>query len=82
MALAVYGTLAQSGTLTRLANLVSQLQDQLANMDPFVTTWTDAENLTHTVTTHRDGTETMAEWADRHKAAVDALKAVFPPASE
>lgn len=65
----------------KVGQIAYLLEQELEHMDPLVTTWTDAEGLTHTVTTHRDGTETMAQWVDRHKEKVDAMKAAFPPAT-
>lgn len=79
MGLAVYGTLAQTGTLTKLAEIVRTLKAQLADMDPMVASWTDADGVTHTVTTHHNGTETIQEWIDRHKDKVDKMKVAFPP---
>lgn len=43
------------------------------------TTWKDAENLTHTVSTPRASGESADEHAARHKEGVDALKALYPP---
>lgn len=49
-------------------------------LSTLTTTWVDAENLTHTVTTHRQEGETADAFAARHKEEVDALKALYPPA--
>lgn len=43
------------------------------------TTWKDAENLTHTVSTPRASGESADEHAARHKEGVDAMKALYPP---
>ena len=42
------------------------------------TTWKSG-NMTHTVTTPREGDETAAAHSARHKEAVEALKALYPP---
>lgn len=44
------------------------------------TTWTDAHQNQHTVTTTKTEEETQTQFAERHKAAVEALQAVYPPA--
>lgn len=52
-------------------------------MPTYSTTWQDADHMTHTVNTtigELDPEETITECAARHKTAVDALKAIFPPA--
>lgn len=55
---------------------------QEIQMNTYTTTWTDATGLSHTVTTTRDpSSETPAQHAERHKAAVDALKSEYPPAT-
>ena len=41
--------------------------------------WTDAENIDHSVTTTRLDGESSDDFAARHKSDVDALKALFPP---
>lgn len=43
------------------------------------TAWTDQEGLEHEVVTPKRDGETATEHAARHKEAVDALKALFPP---
>lgn len=50
-----------------------------AHMQSFKATWKDADGLEHCVTTPRNEGEELPLWADRHREAVDALKAVFPP---
>lgn len=48
----------------------------------YTASWKDAEGITHTVSTPRNGaTEPVAEWAARHAENVAALKALFPPVS-
>jgi hypothetical protein len=42
--------------------------------------WTDADGVRHEVTTPREQNESPEDWAARHKAAVEALKALYPPA--
>lgn len=42
--------------------------------------WIDADNITHTVHTVQDDGESLADFIARHKAAVAALKAEYPPA--
>lgn len=61
---------------------LAAIQQALAetSVNTLTTTWTDAENLTHTVSTPRDGTESAAEHAARHAESVAALKALYPPA--
>lgn len=41
--------------------------------------WTGQGGLEHKVTTTRIDGESATDFANRHKEAVDALKAVFPP---
>ena len=43
------------------------------------TTWKDSDGLEHTVETERNDGEPVSDFAQRHKDAVDALKALFPP---
>lgn len=43
-----------------------------------ITTWRSG-GMTHTVNTPRDAGETAEQHASRHKEAVEALKAVYPP---
>lgn len=43
-------------------------------------TWKDASNITHTVSTPREDGWTREKWIEEHKATVQALKAEFPPA--
>lgn len=43
------------------------------------TSWKDKLGATHTVKTEQRVGETYDEWVARHKGAVDALQAVFPP---
>ena len=47
----------------------------------YTTCWPDRENsmITHCVNTPRRGQESASRHATRHKTAVDAMKAVFPP---
>lgn len=59
----------------RIAALVQGLGEPY----DMVTTWRDADGLTHTVTTPRNDGESEAAWAARHQAAVKALQALFPP---
>ena len=42
--------------------------------------WVDADNVTHTVTTSQQDGETWEEMLARHKDRVDAAKAIWPPA--
>ena len=46
----------------------------------YTANWTDASNIEHEVKTTREDGESQTAWANRHKAAVDALKALYPPA--
>ncbi len=48
-------------------------------MQSVTTTWTDAQGVTHSVTTVRQEGETDQQLAARHRAAVEALQQVFPP---
>lgn len=67
-------------TVKNLKNHHTLIQQQ--EMTELTTSWTDSAGLTHTVkTTRTDPTETSAELAARHKADVDALKALYPPAT-
>lgn len=60
-----------------LNHLEEQQREEMATMR-LSSTWT-SEQVAHTLTsTPREG-ETVEAWALRHKAAVDAAKAVFPP---
>lgn len=43
------------------------------------TTWTDTDGITHTVQTTQNQGEDVTAWVARHAAAVNALKAAFPP---
>jgi hypothetical protein len=47
-------------------------------MQTTTTTWT-SDGMTHTVSTPRNDGETVTAWVARHKEAVDALKAIYPP---
>lgn len=53
-------------------------QQEEEQMQKTATTWV-SEGLTHTLTTPRLEGEEIAAWAARHKEAVDAFKAQFPP---
>jgi hypothetical protein len=49
-----------------------------------ISKWNDADGIEHKVDTPREKDsngdwEPVAEWAAKHKAGVDALKALFPP---
>lgn len=42
--------------------------------------WTDAQNVTHSIMTERREGETLDDWCDRHDAAVAAAMKRHPPA--
>ena len=44
-------------------------------------TWKDKLGVTHSVKTEQRFGESYDEWVARHKAAVEALQAIFPPAT-
>jgi hypothetical protein len=50
------------------------------DMQTLSSTWKDARGVSHTVTTPQLADESPTAHAARHKAAVDALQALFPPA--
>ena len=69
-------TWRMNGTLESMA---LPAQDVIVNPS-YTASWKDADGITHTVSTPRNGpSEPIDEWAARHKANVDALKALFPP---
>ena len=49
-------------------------------MATYTTSWTDSNGDSQTVVTTRAEGEDAAAHAARHQAAVDALKAIYPPA--
>lgn len=53
---------------------------EMKQMQVHETSWRDANNLTHTVRTEREDGESDADFAARHRDAVEALKDLYPPA--
>lgn len=49
-------------------------------MQEIVTSWTDASGVKHTVRTVRKEDESVEDWKDRHKAAVESMQEEYPPA--
>lgn len=86
IALAVAGVTfaAISAAASREAvQIVKDIKDRRPKVPTYVSTWVDADHVTQTVNStlgEFDPEETMTECAARHKSAVDALKALFPPA--
>lgn len=63
--------------------IVKDIKDRRPKMPTYSSNWVDADHVTHTVNTtlgEFNPEETIGECAERHKAAVAALKAIFPPA--
>jgi hypothetical protein len=60
---------------------LSSFTNEAPQMQTATTTWTSG-TTTHTVATPRGDSETAAAWAARHKEAVDAMQALFPPNEE
>lgn len=84
--LATFALLVVAGLLAVQAHRVGDLiepfaAERLAIMhNPHVSRWHDAAGIEHEVSTPRSpSTEGLDEWAARHKAAVAALAAIFPP---
>ena len=53
--------------------------DEDVVVQTYNTKWTDAESVDHEVNTTRNEGESNQDFLNRHTAAVDALKAVYPP---
>lgn len=51
----------------------------LGGEEPMRATWKDASGVTHEVTTEQLDGEAPEDWAQRHSARVEALKAIYPP---
>lgn len=48
-------------------------------VDPYISSWSDATGKRHTVHTDWKSPETTAQHAARHAARVAALEAIYPP---
>jgi hypothetical protein len=68
------GTYVQAGRV--LAKVKTMAENPIQYLE---TTWTSAGPLTQLVRTERNPDETEEDFAARHKASVDALKALYPP---
>lgn len=71
-----HGTTVMNEKLDVLAARPPQKE---ADVPSVATTWKSA-NGTHTVTTQQLAGETNSAWAQRHKAAVDAMLIIYPKA--
>lgn len=61
------------------AQEVLRIKEQI--MQTMVTRWRDADGVEHSVSTPREPNESAEAQAARHKEAVKALQALFPPVS-
>jgi hypothetical protein len=75
---ALYVQSTISGSVDNLRSAVHELKKENVRMQ-LSSSWKDASNITHTVTTNRGDGESDDVFYNRHKSGVDALKALFPP---
>lgn len=78
------GTMIATNASTFYGRVLTRLDDiehilEGIDLQALETTWTDSDGLIHTVSTPRDDNETLDDWTLRHKAAVDAMKKLYPP---
>lgn len=65
-------------SVTDLRSVVIELRKE-TKMATLTATWKTEDNITHTVTTNQQEDESSDAFSARHKALVDAAKALFPP---
>lgn len=78
-----YGAWCSAESMQGINRIYAEMQNPKRKaallMQTMTTTWKDAQGVTHTVTTTRGEGETQSAFAQRHKDAVAALQAIYPP---
>jgi hypothetical protein len=66
--------------LEEIKTVTLALKEAVKPMQQMTSAWSDSDGNTHSVTTTRQDGESVAAFTQRHKDAVEALQAIYPPA--